>query len=101
MRARPLRFRWSAALPWNTHARFFLKFAARREDLEAAEVFEYVAASWLGNGVGFADLTSAALPPHAAFARVAVTLAASTDPARTQTPRVDGWALDFTCVDAL
>jgi hypothetical protein len=101
MKARPLRFDWSSALPWNTHVRFLLQFAPRREDLATAEVFEYVAASWLGNGVGFADLAAAALPPNVAWARLAVTLASSTDPGRTATPRVDGWSLAFTCTDAM
>ena len=81
--------------------RFLLQFAPRREDLATAEVFEYVAASWLGNGVGFADLAAAALPPNVAWARLAVTLASSTDPGRTATPRVDGWSLAFTCTDAM
>ncbi len=101
MRPRLLRFAWSSALPWNTHVRFLLQFAPRREDLGAAEIFEYVAASWLGNGEGYADLASAAIPPNVAWARVSAVLAASTDPGRTATPRVEGWSLGFTCAEAM
>jgi hypothetical protein len=81
--------------------RFLLQFAPRRDDLGSAEVFEYVAASWLGNAAGFADLAAAAIPANVGWARLSVVLAASTDPGRTATPRVEGWSLGFTCTDAL
>lgn len=100
LKARALRFDWQSTLPWNSYVRFRLQFANRQADLPSAPAYDYYATSWSGNANGWADLSRITAPPNYQWARLTATLYASSDTYHQYTPRVSGWDLTFTCVDA-
>jgi hypothetical protein len=100
LKARALRFDWQSTLPWNSYVRFRLQFSNRQADLASAPAYDYYATSWSGNANGWADLSSITNPPNYQWARLTATLYASSDTYHQYTPRVSGWDLTFTCVDA-
>jgi hypothetical protein len=101
LKARALRLDWQTELPWNSYVRFRVQLASRQQDLASAPAYDYFATSWSGNAVGWADLSRITNPTNYQWARLTATLYSSSDQYHRYTPRVRGWDLTFTCVDAL